>query len=212
MRIAINIILSLCIVASSAILVPELTNQVQAAAVSKNCKCGRRTCIRCRKTRRPKCRCPKCNADVCELTAECITEKRKCFDVDQKVICIPAISWPWRSCKSGCDHPACPEPCGSDCECKCRCSNRCAKAKTVNVLTVKEYECKTCQYKWKVKENSGGCDGAIPEVPEFEPTPLATPNESEIESPQQPQYDDNQLYDPAGSDVPTPPTTNRINN
>ena len=192
-----------------------------AAVVANNCRCGRASCRKCRPgianriARRRSCRqCPNCNSDVCELKVECVKEKKTCFEVEQKVICIPKFSWPPRrscNCKS-CDHPCCGDPCENDCDCQCRCSVKCGKAKTINVLKTKKYECKSCKYRWTVVEPQG-CDSGANDTDVQQsqfPTEQASPAVGDdIE---QPGFEQNELYDPSGADVPTPPATNRINN
>ena len=74
--------------------------------------------------------CPECEHTICVPTP--VTEKvsRHCWGVDCKVICIPAIKWPWQSC---CEPP------------------QCGRAKTVKVLKKVELECQKCGYQWDVK-------------------------------------------------------------
>ena len=162
-----------------------------ASAITVKCckKCGRVKCC-CPKPRRSCCRkCPKCQTDVCVLEAECVDEERKCFEVEQKLICIPKVSLPWRKCEKPC--------CGG---CAANCRHQCAKTKAVKVLKTKTYECKVCQYSWKV------CEPEI--INEPTPSESAPSQDAPGEAPEQPQYEDSELYDPAGGDVPKAPKLN----
>lgn len=151
---------------------------------ASNCGCKKcRSRKRCRK-------CPKCQNDVCSLKAECVKEKKTCFEVEQKLICIPKVSLPWRKCK---------KPCGGNCAGNCR--HKCGKTKTVNVLKTKSYECEVCKYSWKVYEPQE----QKPADTNTDDQPTAEPQD---ESPAEPQYNDSELYDPTGNDVPKAPTMN----
>ena len=154
---------------------------IQRPAVKKRCSCnacrGRRVKKRCRK-------CPKCNQDTCYLKCEKKEVTKTCYDIDQEVICIPRVTFPWQKCPS-----------------------RCSRARTVNILGTKEYECTECKYTWKLCE---------PELPKPAGDKEGSSNRSKNSAPsdklQQPGFERNELYDPAGSDVPTPPPASQINN
>ena len=77
--------------------------------------------------------CPECHA-ICVPTPEQQTEKKHCWQVECRAVCIPAIKWPWQPC--------CEEP-------------KCGKVRTVKVLKKVEYQCEHCGYKWEVR--SAGC-------------------------------------------------------
>jgi len=78
--------------------------------------------------------CPRCDK-VCCPTPEMIKEKKHCWQVECKEICIPAIKGPFAPC---CEAP------------------KCGHVRTVKVLKKVEYECEHCGYKWNVF--SKGCD------------------------------------------------------
>lgn len=80
--------------------------------------------------------CPQCDCKVCVPTPETIKEKKHCWEVECKDICIPHFKWPWESC---CTPP------------------KCGKVKTVKVLKKVEYECEKCGYKWNVMSTGCGC-------------------------------------------------------
>ena len=158
------------------------------ATPAMGCHCracrGKRHKRNCRK-------CPKCNQDSCYPTCEKKKVKKTCFEVDQKVVCIPRVTFPWQKCFKGC-----------------------AKTRTVNVLGVKEYECDECKFTWKL------CQPDLPpsvepgpELPDFEgkPEPKPAPSNNGSSSRQSIPFENNRIFDPTGSDVPTPPTTSRIN-
>ena len=42
--------------------------------------------------------CSDCNCEVCLLETKSITEKKTCFKVEEKVICVPAVRMPWHKC------------------------------------------------------------------------------------------------------------------
>ena len=110
--------------------------------------------------------------------------------MEQKLICVPKVSLPWRRCEKRCG-----------CGCAGNCRHRCAKTKVIKVLKVKEYECDTCKYTWKVYEPEtpdAATQGA--EQPALEPE-----SETPQSNPEQPQYNDSQLYQPDGNDVPKAP-------
>ena len=80
--------------------------------------------------------CPQCASKVCVAVPETVKEKRHCWKVECKEICIPKFRWPWQAC----------------------CTPQCGKVKTVKVLKKVEYECEHCGYQWEIK--TVGCEGA----------------------------------------------------
>lgn len=79
--------------------------------------------------------CPKCHHAVCCPEAVTEKEKKHCWDVECKEICIPAITFPWQKCDG---------------------SPRCGKVITVRVLKKHEYECEKCGTKWNIESCPAG--------------------------------------------------------
>ena len=167
--------------------------------IISDCTCGLSDCPNCCQACRPKCqrricrKCPKCENDVCRLIAECVPEEQTCFSVEQKLVCVPPVSLPWRQCDYQCQD---------SCESKCR--KKCAKTKMVKVLKSETYECNVCKYSWRVIE-------PVITQPEPTPTPILEPS---VEPANAGQMNNGQvppplfirpLFDPSGSDVPKPP-------
>lgn len=75
--------------------------------------------------------CPDCGCKVCVAEPEIVKEKKHCWNVECKDICIPHFKWPWESC---CTPP------------------KCGRVKTVKVLKKVEYECEKCGCKWHVTQ------------------------------------------------------------
>ncbi len=71
-------------------------------------------------------KCPHCR-HVCKLTCEEVNEKKHCWQVECKPICIPRVKFPWEKCS---DPP------------------KCARLKYVYVLKKIEFECPSCKYVW----------------------------------------------------------------
>ena len=150
---------------------------------------SRGKCNKCQQRRQCR-KCPKCQNDVCVLSAECVKDKRTCFEVEQKLICIPKVSLPWRRCE---------KPCQGGCAANCR--HKCAKTKVVKILKTKVYECDVCKYSWKVYEpQEANTTTQQVEQPSLEPG-----NDKSESTPDQPQFDNSELYDPSGEDVPKAP-------
>jgi hypothetical protein len=78
--------------------------------------------------------CPTCGCKVCQPVPGTVKEKKHCWEVECKEICIPLARLPW--------EPCCAAP-------------KCGKVKTVKVLKKIDYECEKCGYKWEVL--SAGC-------------------------------------------------------
>ncbi len=83
--------------------------------------------------------CPQCDHKVCVPVPETVKEKKHCWTVECKDICIPHVKWPWQSC---CEPP------------------KCGKVRTIKVLKKVEYECESCGYKWDIKTVGCSCEGA----------------------------------------------------
>ena len=75
-------------------------------------------------------RCPDCGNALCVPSFEPVKEKKHCWQVECKKICIPHIRLPWQSC---CELP------------------KCGWVRNVKVLKKVEYECEKCGCKWDVK-------------------------------------------------------------
>ncbi len=119
---------------------PSVTSDVLVSreylpqATTSLCGCGKSKCS-CRKARpkliRPRTTaCPQCDCDFCELKVSNTTEKKKCFVVKQKEVCVPPVRLPWKK----------------------DCPPTKAKVRVVNVLGSKSYECPKCKYEWNVFE------------------------------------------------------------
>jgi hypothetical protein len=65
-----------------------------------------------------------------------VQEKKTCFDVEEKAICIPPITFPWEKSQG--------KGKGGD----CAVGPRCGKVKIVRVLVKQQYECAQCKYTW----------------------------------------------------------------
>lgn len=85
--------------------------------------------------------CPQCDNKICVAQPETTKQKKHCWEVECKDICIPRFKWPWECC----DVPP-----------------RCGQVKTVKVLKKKEYECEKCGYKWEVKTVDCDCCPTAP--------------------------------------------------
>lgn len=77
----------------------------------------------------PSCRQP-CDNKTCRSEPTTIKEKKHCWEVGWKDICIPHVRFPWTPC----DSPP-----------------KCGLVRSVRVLKKVEYECEKCGYKWDVK-------------------------------------------------------------
>lgn len=138
-------------------------------------------CDSCSSGKRIVKRCPKCHNDFCTLKCKNVVVDKKCFDVDQKIVCIPRITWPWQ-----------------------KCCNPCARTRTVNVLGIKKYQCCECKYIWSVYEPP------LPKTPkQIRDEQEKLRKEFEAQNAAQPEFEQNELYDPGGADVPTPPGLER---
>lgn len=107
--------------------------------------------------------CPSCKY-VCKFEAEKVDEKIPCFDVEEKVICIPRVVFPWQ--KSKCDP----------------CANNGAWIRKVCVLKRDSYTCPKCEYSWKAekKEICGGC-GSCDAMPNAKDTAGVIPSPMPIQ-------------------------------
>lgn len=103
--------------------------------------------------------CPSCSYK-CKFEAKQGEVEKHCFNVEEKVICIPKVVFPWQ--KSCCDP----------------CANNGACIKKVKVLKKKAYTCPACKYSWTPEKtgcNNGCCDtgcdtGIIMEAGEVAPS------------------------------------------
>ena len=111
--------------------------------------------------------CPKCKTP-CVLKIEEGTEEKHCWKIEEKVVCIPRVTFSWQwpfqkkkcktQCDAGCSKPCCAPP-------------KLARSRTVLRLVKHEYECPTCKYVWEPKEctpcTSAG-DALAPVPPQME--------------------------------------------
>ena len=99
-----------------------------------SCGCGKKSCLGKRGCKGcallKKKSCPQCDCDFCELKVSKTKDKKKCFEVEQKEVCIPAVRLPWQK----------------------NCPPKRSKVRVINVLKSKTYECPGCKYEWKVYE------------------------------------------------------------
>jgi hypothetical protein len=77
------------------------------------------------------CSCPECGEECCPQPTT-IKEKKHCWEVECKNICIPAIKWWWQDC---CELPMC------------------GRVRTIKTLKKVEYECEKCGYKWEAPQS-----------------------------------------------------------
>lgn len=91
--------------------------------------------------------CSNCNCEVCLLETKSITEKKTCFKVEEKVICVPAVRMPWHKCNP---------PTTS-------------KTKTITVLKKESYEAPACSYKWSVAKADEPSSTAANTATDIEP-------------------------------------------
>lgn len=108
--------------------------------------------------------CPRCT-EPCYPTVTKGKETKHCWDVEQKVICIPRITWPWEAkAKSGHGKGhghAKSDACGCGAKGKgkgahCPDANciqpKCGRTKVVNVLMKVPYECSVCKYSFEINK------------------------------------------------------------
>ena len=110
--------------------------------------------------------CPQCDT-CCQLNVDEDKEKKHCWNVEYKEICIPRVVFPWQ--KSCCAPYA----------------NNGAKVKTVRVLKKHSYECPTCKYSWTPVDTgccSDGCCDAGGDVSAGQ-APLVSPTIPAAEKP-----------------------------
>ena len=144
MKNGIKIIAALSMVLSSMIGTNMAINSVAARTVTQ-CGCGSATCnggcaLGSRLRGKRACsscntacgcvQCPSCENEICKLELEKGKEKKTCFKVEQKSICIPPVRFPWQKC----------------------CPPGTSKTKLVNVLSKHSYECPSCSYKWTLQK------------------------------------------------------------
>ena len=164
-------------------------NPVANAGGCLSKKCGTHRAIGC-----PKCDC-KCY--TCELEADIVDVKKTCFEVEEHVICIPKVVFPWQRGKILCQRGK--RGCGSSCDsCGGAGCNACvrngAKIRKIKKLKTKKYTCPECEYRWTAKERfpspcrcegacDGGCDtkmaspGSIETLPAMQPWQVPLPSD-----------------------------------
>lgn len=74
--------------------------------------------------------CPQCRScgGACVLKAEPVVEEETCYEVECQQVCIPAVRFPWDSCR---------EP-------------KCGRIRLVSVLKKESRETTACKYEWVV--------------------------------------------------------------
>ena len=166
-----------CFAVTAVLFQNSTLSRAQAAilAVTSNCNCN--SCSHSH--RRIKRRCPKCQNDFCTLKCEKNKVTKKCFNVDQKIVCIPKVTWPWQKC------PA-----------------KCARTRTVNVLKSDKYECCECKYTWSVYEPP--LPKTMKQIQDEQELQMERIRSLQQEA-EKPAFESNELYDPSGGDVPQPP-------
>ena len=163
------------------------------------CGGGCRSCKLRRPIRQPrqKCvNCPQCNSDQCELKTEKGESKKSCFKVEQKEVCIPAVTLPWKK----------------------HCPKTTSKMRVVNVLKKHSYKCPSCEYSWEVMEPEAASEPVMTESAPIYSNPTTTSDpmtisdpttvEGEISTPSTPTAPTSaQAAEPVqtGLDVPQPP-------
>ena len=95
-------------------------------------------------------RCPRCHTS-CQLEIEKGKEKKSCWEIECKAICIPKVTFPWQKC----------------------CQPKCAKVKYVNVLKKKTWECEVCKTKWNAVCSDCACDATPTDTVSPAPKPPA---------------------------------------
>ncbi len=110
-------------------------------------------------------RCPACD-HYCDFSVDVVDEKKECFEVESKVICIPRVVFPWqRNCNTVCNNGA--------------------RTRRVCVLKTKEYKCPKCEYTWEAKKKPC-CESSTHEASSHEnvsPNPLDSPASSQPSDP-----------------------------
>lgn len=103
--------------------------------------------------------CPACRScgGACVLRVSPVVEEETCYEVECKDVCIPAIRFPWDSCRKP----------------------KCGRVRQVAVLKKEGRETKGCQYEWIVVCPRCGDvhdgRGSMPNVPPAPAKPLPSP-------------------------------------
>lgn len=122
-------------------------------------------------------KCPQCQGDVCVLEVNEAEVEKTCFQIEQKVVCIPEVRLPW---KKGCPPTV-------------------SRSRVVNQLKTHKYKCPSCEYKWNVQEPVF-CDEPIAAVPyEIELSPAGENDQSatpQAETPTVPAFEPESLEEP----------------
>ena len=134
-------------------------------------RCGSRRTVCC-----PQCDC-KCYS--CKLESDVVDVEKKCFEVEEDVICVPNVVFPWQTGKKRCKfnlRKLCGRDGGSSCD-SCdscggvgcsTCVHNGAKIRKIKKLKSKKYTCPECEYTWTPEEKEAspccggncGCGGA----------------------------------------------------
>jgi hypothetical protein len=101
--------------------------------------------------------CPECK-HRCKLEAKLGEEEKSCFEVEESVICVPRVVFPWqKQTPTGwfrCLSQACDDCHDAGCN---ACVHNGAKTRKVKLLKSKKYQCPKCEYTWTAEEKSNSC-------------------------------------------------------
>lgn len=149
----------------------DCTTAVSPTTVAGCNHCGQPTCQGCG----PVTGCPTCEAG-CDLEIKQEMEKKTCFMIERKTICIPTVQLPFGFC----------------------CKPLSARSKTIKVLKTKSYEVPVTRYIWSKSEVpcgnapcadpvAPGAAPAAPPAPALPAVPGAPAQGVELQTPPQPE-------------------------
>ena len=93
--------------------------------------------------------CPQCHY-VCKLEAKRSEEEKSCFEVEEKVVCIPRVVFPWQKKRDPCAHNG-------------------ARIRKICVLKTDSYKCPVCKYTWTAEKRLPCAPVAAPPAMAAEP-------------------------------------------
>jgi hypothetical protein len=98
--------------------------------------------------------CPHCQSEgTCVLKAEQVEEDETCYDVECKEICIPAVRFPWESCRTP----------------------KCGRVRVVSKLKEDKRKATTCKYEWVLTCPRCGRPASVPKEGENESSSTMKP-------------------------------------